>query len=153
MWSHSFWFPHQITTCTSLLPHTRYRTRPNHPPWCLHSHTWWEAQIMKLLVHTIFSTSRDIHWPRFEYSPQYPQSLAGQRSVSLTEQRSITDADGLELTDRHVELLSANPAKQINENHAVHQKNRHQTRREHITSAKIASLKENQSYHVIMNAA
>jgi hypothetical protein len=62
--------------------------------------------------------------------------------VSLTEQRSITDADGLELTNCHVELFSANSAKQINENHVVPQKNRRQARRENITRAKIVSLKE-----------
>ena len=60
-------------------------------------------------------------------------SDSGQRSVSLTEQRSITDADRLELADRPVELLSANSAKQINENHTVPKKSRRQTRREHIT--------------------
>jgi hypothetical protein len=62
--------------------------------------------------------------------------------LSLTEKRSITDADGLELADRPVELLSANSAKEINENHAVPQKSRRQTRREHIIRAKIASLHE-----------
>lgn len=69
-------------------------------------------------------------------------SHAGQRPVSLTEQRSITDADGTELADRPFEMLSANSAKQINENYPLPQKSRGQTRCKHIKSATIASLKE-----------
>jgi hypothetical protein len=111
---------------------------------------------MKLLVHTMFQhpvTSTDpdsnipintpSHWVTFRCLSRSSSSLsygatlhtlylrishAGQRSVSLTEQSSITDADGLELADRPVELLSANSAKQINESHAVPQKSRRQTR-------------------------
>ena len=166
VWYHSLWLPHQNTTCISILPQraTGYAQTIHLDFFTFtldEKHKLWSSSCIQFSQHPVTSTDPNSNIPLDALSRWVTfRCLSSSSSLWVRVElgklctcechmlandlchRTLTNGRWRAWINWSSCRAALREFGQITENHAVLQKSRRQTRREHIPLAEIASLNE-----------